>query len=87
MKDKRRAKLKAEKREKKDKEEKQIKFVCLDCGIEELIPEGVVQTFDICDEGDISEPPRFRCEECGGSMVPEDYTGVDGVHYTINNYR
>lgn len=87
MKDKRRAKVKEGRKQARVKEEKQIKYVCLDCGMEELIPEGVVQTFDIYDEGDISEPPRFRCEECGGSMVPEDYTGVDGVHYTINNYQ
>jgi DNA-directed RNA polymerase subunit RPC12/RpoP len=87
MKDKRRARLKKVRRENKDKEERQIKYICLDCGMEELIPEGVVQTFDMYDDGDIAEPPRFQCENCGGSMVPEDYTGVDGVHYTINNYR
>ncbi len=55
--------------------------------MEELAPKEVVRTFDIYDDGDIAEPPRFQCENCGGSMVPEDFTGVDGVHYTINDYR
>ena len=55
--------------------------------MEELIPEGVVETFDIYDDGDIVEPPRFRCESYIGPMVPEGYTGVDGVHCTINDYR
>lgn len=87
MKDKRRAKLKEVRRQTKARKENQIKFICLDCGIEELIPEEVVRTFDIYDDGDIAEPPRFQCENCGGSMVPENYTGVDGVHYTINDYR
>lgn len=87
MKDKRREKLKEVRRQNKTKEENQIKFVCSDCGTEELIPEGVVRTFDIYDDGDIAEPPRFRCENCGGSMVPEDYTGVDGIRYTIDDYR
>lgn len=85
MKDKRRAKLKAEKRQTKTHEEKQIKYICQDCGIEENIPKSVVMTFDVLDDGDIKEPPRFICEECGGPMVPEDYTGIDGVHYTIEN--
>lgn len=87
MKDKRRAKLKEERRQRKIKEEKQINFICLECNTEELIPEDVVRAFDINDDGDIEEPPRFRCENCGGSMVPEDYTGIDGIHYTIENYR
>ena len=87
MKDRRRAKQKEARRQTKGKEEKQIKFICLDCEIEELILEGVVRTFDIYDDGDIAEPPRFRCENCGGSMVPEDYTGIDGIHYTIDDYR
>ena len=87
MKDRRRAKQKEARRQTKVKEEKQIKFICLDCEIEELILEGVVRTFDIYDDGDIAEPPRFRCENCEGSMVPEDYTGVDGIHYTIDDYR
>lgn len=87
MKDRRRAKQKEARRQNKVKEEKQIKFICLDCEIEELILEGVVRTFDIYDDGDIAEPPRFRCENCGGSMVPEDYTGIDRIHYTIDDYR
>lgn len=87
IRDKRRAKLKEQRRQSKIKEEKQVKFICLDCNIEEMIPEDVVITFDINDDGDIAEPPRFRCEKCGGSMVPEDYTGVDGIHYTIDDYR
>jgi len=87
IKDKRRAKIKREKRQIKIKNKKQIKYICLECNIEELIPEDIVRAFDINDDGDITEPPRFRCENCGGPMVPEDYTGVDGIHYTIDDYR
>lgn len=82
-KDKIRAKLKQKKR--LEKQNTAVKYVCLDCGIEEDIPESVVQHFDIVDTGDISEPPRFFCEECGGEMRPVKYTGVHGIQYNISD--
>ncbi|MDI6707292.1 MAG: hypothetical protein QME73_13735, partial [Bacillota bacterium] len=50
----------------------------------EDIPRGVVEMFDaLDDEGDLTVPPRFDCEECGGLMEPIEYTGVHGVEYKI----
>ncbi|HHY78730.1 MAG TPA: hypothetical protein GX498_09565, partial [Clostridiales bacterium] len=71
----------------KEKVKREVKYICLECNTEELIPEDIVRIFDISDDGDIEEPPCFRCENCGVPMVPEDYTGVDGIHYTIDDYR
>jgi predicted nucleic acid-binding Zn ribbon protein len=78
-KDKIRAKLKQKRRQ--EKQNKIVKYICIDCGIEEDIPENVVKHFDIVDIGDISEPPRFSCEECGGEMRPIKYTSVHGIEY------
>ena len=61
-----------------------IKYVCLNCKIEENIPADVVEQFDIMDDGDTSVPPRFSCESCGGEMYPEDYQGIHGEHYKLD---
>ncbi|EOD01894.1 hypothetical protein [Caldisalinibacter kiritimatiensis] len=76
---KRRKMLEKEKQEKKD-----VRFRCLECGIEEDIPRSVVKQFDILDNGDISVPPRFDCEVCGGLMEPIEYTSVHGITYKID---
>jgi len=79
-KDKIREKIKQKKR--LEKQNKAVKYICLDCGIEEDIPGNVVRHFDIIDTGDISEPPRFSCEKCGCEMRPIEYTGVHGIKYS-----
>ena len=61
-----------------------VKYRCLECGTEEDIPRGVVETFDTFDDGDTSVPPRFDCENCGGLMEPIEYEGVHGEVYRIN---
>ncbi len=45
-------------------------YHCIQCGVKEDIPQGVVDFFDEMDLGDPSVPPRFRCEKCGGVMLP-----------------
>ena len=81
-KDKIRAKIRAKKQlEKKEKEN--ILYICTECKEKELIPENVVMQFDIMDDGDTSEPPRFTCEKCGGLMYPEKYEGVHGITYCV----
>ena len=61
-----------------------VKYKCLECGIEEEIPRSVVEMFDaLDDEGDISVPPRFDCEKCGGLMEPIEYSGVHGIEYKM----
>ena len=67
------------------KQEKQILFKCSGCGIEELIPEEVVNYFDALDDGDTSVPPRFTCEECSELMEPVEYEGVHGITYKIKD--
>lgn len=49
--------------------------------MEEEIPESVVDYFDAMDDGDLSVPPRFTCQNCNGEMVPEKYEGVHGIRY------
>lgn len=82
-KDKQRAKMKARKQAEKRKNS-DILYICTECDEQELIPEDVVKHFDIMDNGDISEPPRFTCEKCGGLMYPEKYKGVHGITYSVD---
>lgn len=82
-KDKVRAKIKARKRVEK-REKDSIMYICTECGEKELIPKDVVRHFDIMDDGDISEPPRFTCEKCGGLMYPEKYESVHGITYCVD---
>ena len=58
-----------------------IKYVCMQCKIEEDIPKSVVEYFDVIDDGDTSVPPSFSCQSCGGEMVPKKYLGVHGILY------
>lgn len=86
IKDKQRAKLKERKKIEKLKEitnnQDGILYICTECGERELIPEEVVMHFDLLDQGDISEPPAFNCEKCGGIMKPKFYEGVHNITYT-----
>lgn len=86
MKDKRRQQIKEQKRAEKHREKNSpVRFKCLDCEIEEDIPKDVVDTFDIFDEGDITVPPRFNCEICGGTMEPIEYTSEQGITYRLED--
>ena len=86
MQDKRRQQIKKQKRADKLKEKnKPVTFKCLECGTEEDIPKDVVDTYDIFDEGDITVPPRFSCEICGGTMEPIEYTSEQGITYRLKN--
>ncbi len=58
-----------------------VKFICLQCNVEEDIPKEVVEYCDMMDDGDLGVPPRFSCENCGGEMIPQRYKGVHGIHY------
>lgn len=90
MKDKRRAKMKAEKRAEREKikqEESFVRFKCLECGIEEEIPKSVVIQMDMEDGGDPLYPPRFKCEVCPGQMEPIFYEGVHGYTYRFGEER
>lgn len=58
-----------------------VRFICLQCNIEEEIPQEVVEYCDAMDDGDIEVPPRFSCENCGGEMIPKKHEGVHGIQY------
>ena len=58
-----------------------VRFICLQCNVEEDIPEEEVEYCDAMDDGDLEVPPRFSCEKCGGEMVPKNYKGVHGIQY------
>ena len=58
-----------------------VRFICLQCRIEEDIPEEVVEYCDVMDDGDIEVPPRFSCVNCNGEMVPKKYKGIHGIQY------
>lgn len=84
MKDKRRQQIKEQKRAERLREKsKPITFACLECGEKEDIPKDVVDTFDTFDDGDLSVPPRFDCEICGGIMEPIEYTSAHGITYRL----
>jgi hypothetical protein len=83
-KDKQKAKQKAKRRMEGDKERESLDFVrykCLECGVEEDIPEEIVMQMDFEDGGDPTCPPRFKCEACPGQMEPIYYEGVHGYTY------
>lgn len=85
MKDKRRMQIKKRKQaERLAEKNKPITFLCPNCKVKEDIPKEVVDTFDTLDDGDLSVPPRFKCEECGHDMEPIEYTSVHGITYRIN---
>ncbi|NLZ34556.1 MAG: hypothetical protein GX889_06535 [Clostridiales bacterium] len=60
-----------------------IKYRCVQCKEEELIPKEVVEYFDKIDQSNINEPPSFSCEKCGGIMRPVNYRGVYGKTYKL----
>lgn len=49
--------------------------------MKENIPRDVVEQLDFMDGGDPMDPPRFRCEQCAGAMVPIYYQGLQGITY------
>ena len=51
------------------------------------MPKEVVDEFDLWDEGDLSDAPRFTCENCGGEMYPEYYKSTHGVEYKLSEYQ
>lgn len=67
--------------EEQDNNKSTVRFICLQCSIEEEIPQEVVEYCDAMDDGDIGVPPRFSCENCGGEMIPKKYKGVHGIQY------
>jgi hypothetical protein len=64
-----------------------VKFICLQCEVEEDIPLSVVRNLDSMDDGDPTVPPQFACEACRGAMYPEHYKGVHGYEYNISDVR
>lgn len=68
----------------KKEEGNMIKYICKGCGKEEEIPREVVEYYDAIDNGDITVPPMFDCEECGTPMEPLQYTGVHGITYKLS---
>lgn len=85
MKDKRRIHIKKRRKaERLAEKNRLITFLCPNCKVREDIPKDVVDTFDVVDDGDLSMPPRFRCEVCGDDMEPIEYTSVHGITYKID---
>jgi len=63
------------KKKKKAKKQlpRRIRYQCIGCGIEESIPRGTVELLDILEgDGDLTDPPNFECEKCGGVMEAVD---------------
>ena len=81
VKDKRRAKLKAERKIEKGIEDINVLFRCEGCGFEEEIPRSVVEEFDYMDGGDLSVPPRFKCKKYPEQMEAVYYKSVHGIIY------
>ncbi len=59
----------------------------MQCELVEEIPLSVVQDFDAMDDGDLSVPPMFTCEKCGGEMYPEYYRGMHGKEYQLSDIK
>lgn len=53
----------------------------------ENIPRDVVEQLDFMDGGDPMDPPRFRCEQCAGEMVPVYYQSLQGITYDNRNLK
>lgn len=103
VKDKRRAKLKTQKKIEKLQAEMEagfemldrlenalgetVRYKCLECGVEEEIPKEIVMQMDFEDGGDPLYPPRFKCEACPGQMEPIFYEGVHGHTYRFGEER
>ena len=64
-----------------DNNKSMVRFICLQCNIEEDIPREAEEYCDAMDDGDTTVPPRFSCEKCGGEMIPKKYKGVHGIQY------
>ena len=64
-----------------------VKYICLQCDVEEEIPLSIVRELDRMDDGDPTVPPQFSCENCGGAMYPEHYKGIHGYEYNITDIR
>ncbi len=63
-----------------------VRYICLGCERQEEIPYQVVRDFDKQDiTRDLSYPPQFSCESCGGVMHPHYYKGVYGFEYRISD--
>jgi hypothetical protein len=45
----------------------------------------MIRSFDAMDDGDLTVPPQFSCEKCGGEMYPEYYEGVHGQIYRLED--
>lgn len=64
-----------------------VNYICLQCGIKESIPKEVVDEFDLWDEDDLSDAPRFTCQNCGGEMYSEYYKSTHDVEYKLSDYQ
>ena len=53
----------------------------------EEIPLSVVQDFDAMDDGDLTVPPMFACQEYGGEMYPEYYKGIHDEEYKLSDVQ
>lgn len=71
----------AGKNSKKRSKTTHVEFICRICKVTENIPRDVVEQLDFMDGGDPMDPPRFRCEQCAGAMVPVYYQGLQGITY------
>ncbi|WP_211236969.1 hypothetical protein [Aneurinibacillus terranovensis] len=69
------------------REKNKVNYVCLVCDEIEQIPYDVVRSFDAMDHGDLTVPPQFSCEKCGGEMYPEYYEGIHGYIYKIEDVK
>lgn len=72
--------------EKMKKNGKFIEYICPKCKIKENIPTEVVEMLDKADSFgvDTNYPPRFKCQNCPGKMVPIYYISVHGK---IHEYK
>lgn len=65
------------------KSNRTINYIYHNCKSEENIPKDIVTQFDLMDEGNPMDPPRFSCERCGQEMVHLHYESLTGT--THNN--
>ncbi len=69
------------------REKNKVNYVCLVCNEMEGIPYDTVRSFDVMDDGDLTVPPQFSCEKCGGEMYREYYEGIHGHIYKIEDVK
>jgi len=64
-----------------------VTFICVKCGEIDYLRMNIVMQLDAMDDRKKVAPPHVRCKVCNHLMIPEKYTGINGVTYTFEEYK